>query len=54
MLAEIFLMRLETMVQEGIRNGTVTTGSNTRFVPVQIPGPGADKAAPLPNGGSPR
>jgi len=54
MLAEIFLMRLEAMVQEGIRNGTVTTASNTRFVPVQMPRPGADKAPPSPSSGSSR
>jgi hypothetical protein len=37
MLAEIFLLRLETMAREAAANGPSSAASNTRFVPITPP-----------------
>jgi len=37
MLAEIFLLRIETMIREAAANKPNNSGSNTRFVPVTLP-----------------
>jgi len=37
MLAEIFLLRMETLIREAAANKPNNSGSNTRFVPVTLP-----------------
>jgi hypothetical protein len=37
MLAEIFLLRLEAIARAAQSNGSTTTASDTRFVPVTLP-----------------
>jgi hypothetical protein len=37
MLAEIFMIRLETQARTIPSNGSTTTASDTRFVPITLP-----------------
>lgn len=37
MLAEIFLLRLQTMLRGPAANGPAPTTSDTRFVPITLP-----------------
>ena len=56
MLAEIFMLRLEAQSRANQPNGSATTASDTRFVPIVLPRAdsgavqpaGSPTAAPLP------